>query len=201
MMRSLRVVVLVVVFFAATFLVGGILLPSKIHLTVWKPIMAPHDHMSALVATPGSWAQWSALTSLQPYATHSEIIGPKTGVGAAWLLANEKGSLVATITAFEPGARVSYKLSVDRLPVSIAATVDFYARRRGTNLRWTIIADAGKNIGLRWLGLLAKELIKPSYERAIERLALIASERAHEEMQDALAAEESALIRKKAQDN
>ena len=197
MKSALKIMAIVVGVLAGTFVGGGYLLPSKVQMTAWQTVIAPHDHMSALVATPSSWDRWSVFRELESYATRLSIAGPKTGTGASWLLAGETWSARALITAFEPAARVNYAIEVDRLKVPITAQVDFYNRGRTTKVGWKITADVGKNLPLRWLGLVGKWLLKPSYQGAIKQLGVIAAERAHQETQDALAAEEAALIGKK----
>ena len=199
MKSGLKITAIVIAALAGTFVVGGYLLPSKVQMTAWQTVIAPHDHMSALVATPNSWDRWSVFGSLEAHATRIAISGPTSGAGASWLLANETWSARVSITAFEPAARVNYDIDIDRLKVPIAAQVDFYNRGRTTKVGWKITADVGKNLPLRWLGFVGKWLLKPSYQAAVKRLAVIAAERAHQETQDALAAEEAALIGKQAE--
>ena len=48
----------------AVFCGGGKLLPSKVEMTTQKTVVAPHDHMSAMVASPNTWQQWSVWAPL-----------------------------------------------------------------------------------------------------------------------------------------
>jgi hypothetical protein len=182
-----------------TFFAGGYLLPGKVSLTAWQTVVAPHDHMSALVATPQSWRLWSVWSPFVEHAARDEVGGQKTGAGATWFLANHDASIDIAITSFEPATRVTYEIEVMPLKVPMMAAADFYNRGRTTKVKWQVTADVGERITLRWLALIASKIAPQRYQESVKQLALHAKERAHQELQDSLAAEEAALIGNEAQ--
>ena len=193
-MRSLlKIVFAVVILLVGTFFGGGHLLPGKVTMTAWQTVAAPHDHMSALVATPQSWRLWSVWSPLLKHAQRDEVSGPGTGTGASWFLATEDLSVDLAITSFEPATRVSYEIDLMPVKVPLTAAADFYNRGRTTKVKWQVSVDVGEQIPLRWMALLASKIAPSWYQQAVRNLAEHAKERAHQEVQDKLAAEEEAL--------
>jgi hypothetical protein len=178
----------------AIYFAGGYLLPSQVEMVVWRTVAAPHDRMSALVATPKSWRVWSVWSPLSRRVARDVFGGPEIGAGGSWLIAGTKGSLQMTLTSFEPAVRASYDLIIDPLPVPLRGAIDFYNRGRTTKVRWQLSGDVGDQLALRWLGLIAPALTKGYFQDAIGRLGELAVELEHEAKQDALAAEEAVLL-------
>ena len=194
MRAVLRVVAVACALLAGTFFGGGYILPGKVTITSWQTVVAPHDHMSALLATPQSWRLWSIWSPLVKNARRDEVSGPGTGTGASWFLASDELSVDLAIISFEPATRVSYEMELMPLEVPLTAAVDFYNRGRTTKVRWQVSVDVGERIALRWVALLVAQIAPSRYQQAVRNLAEYAKERAHEELQDKLAAEEAALI-------
>ena len=201
MRTLLKISVVVVVLLIGTFFGGGQMLPGKVTMTVWQTVAAPHDHMSALVATPQSWRLWSIWSPLLKHAQRDEVSGPGTGTGASWFLATEDLSLDLAVTAFEPAARVNYEIDLMPVKVPLSAVVDFYNRGRTTKVKWQVRVDVGERIPLRWLALISSKIAPGWYQQAVLNLAEHAKERAHQELQDTLAAEEAALSGKEESKN
>jgi len=200
MRTFLKIFVVVVLLLVGTFVGGGYLLPGKVTMTAWQTVAAPHDHMSALVATPQSWRLWSVWSPMLKHAQRDEVSGPTTGTGASWFLATEDLSVDLAVTSFEPAARVSYEIDLMPVKVPLTAAADFYNRGRTTKVKWQVTVDVGDRIPLRWLALIVSKLAPGWYQQSIKDLAEHAKERAHEELQDKLAAEEAALIGKEESD-
>ncbi len=196
-MRTLvKIVAVGVLVLGGTFFGGGHLLPGKVTMTAWQTVAAPHDHMSALLATPQSWRLWSVWSPLVKHAQRDEVGGPGTGTGASWFLATEELSVDLAITSFEPATRVSYEIDLMPVKVPLTAAADFYNRGRTTKVKWQVSVDVGERISLRWMALLASKIAPSWYQQAVRNLAEHAKERAHHELQDKLAAEEAALSAK-----
>lgn len=181
----------------AIYFAGGYLLPSQVELVAWRTVAAPHDRMSALVATPKSWRLWSVWSPLSRHVARDVYGGPGMGAGSSWLIAGAKGSVQVSVTSFEPAVRVSYDLLIDPLDVPLRGAVDFYNRGRTTKVRWQLSGDVGDQFVLRWLGLIAPALTKGYFQDAVGRLGDMAVELEHEAKQEALAAEEAALLGEK----
>mgnify|MGYP003956009333 CR=1 FL=1 len=168
MKRILKRIALILALIVIAFTAIGFLLPSSFGGTVTKTITASADTVSDLIATPSSWLTWSPWNA---DAKDLTVSGPVKGVKAkcSWTKNHRKLSL--TITSYEAGKKIGYRLNIEGTNKSLTGLVELTPEGDKLQIQWNSKGYMGNNLLFRWLMFFMGHTMSNEYEKAIERLS------------------------------
>lgn len=117
-----------------------------------------------------AWKNWGAWQARDP--AMKMTYGEKTtGLGAwsAWESKSE-GNGRMTITGYEPGMRVSYRLEFPDMGMASNGAMALEPAEGGVKVIWFDAGDLGLNPMHRWFGLFLDRMIGPDFESGLARM-------------------------------
>ncbi len=170
-MRILRNVVIAIAVLLVLFLVIGFFLPSTFTVERSTLIAAPVDSIYARVATPRTWATWSAWTVRQDSTLVYTCAGPDAGVGAVMkFTAKQMGNGELEIVEAVPGRVVGYELRLAATDMKVNGRVTLEPEGDGTKVTWRDAGDLGGNVLLRYLVPMLNRNLAAAYETSFQGL-------------------------------
>ena len=170
-MKMLRNVVIAVAVLLVLFLVIGFFLPSTFTVERSTLIAAPVESIYARVATPRTWATWSAWTVKQDSTLVYTYAGPDSGVGAIMrFTARRMGSGELQIVEAITDRVVGYDLRLTGTSMKVSGRVTFEPAGDGTRVTWRDSGDLGGNVLLRYLAPLLDRNLAAAYEESFAGL-------------------------------
>lgn len=164
-MKVLRNLVIFVAAVLVLFLVVALFLPSRFAVERSTLIAAPADSIYARVATPRTWATWSAWTVKQDSTLVYTYAGPESGVGAVMrFTAKRMGNGELEIVEAVPGRAVGYELRLAGTGMKVTGRVTMEPAGNGTKVTWRDAGDLGGNVLLRYLAPMLDKNLAAAYE-------------------------------------
>lgn len=170
-MRILKFLFVAVLLLAAVFVVGGFLLPDRVHVERATTIERSPAHVFAILNSYRRFNEWSPWAAKDPNASYT-FSGPASGVGAklAWVGDPATvGSGSQEITASVPDKRVETALDFGEHGRA-SAYFDLAPEGAGTRAVWGFDTDFEGSLAGRWMGLLMERMLAPDYEAGLANL-------------------------------
>lgn len=165
-MRILRNIVIAVAVLLVLFLAIGFFLPSRFAVERSTVVAAPADSIYARVATPRTWAAWSAWTAKEDSTLAYTYAGPESGVGAIMsFTAKKMGNGELEIVEAVPGRVVGYELRLVGTDMKVNGRVTLEPSGDGTKVTWLDSGDLGGNVLLRYLVPMLEKNLAAAYEK------------------------------------
>ena len=165
-MKILRNVVIAIAAILVLFLGVAFFLPSKFSVERSTLIAAPADSIYARVATPRTWATWSAWTVEEDSTLVYTYAGPDSGVGAIMkFTAKRMGNGELEIVEAVPGQAVGYELRMTGTDMKVNGRVTLEPAGNGTKVTWRDSGDLGRNVLLRYLAPMLEKNLAAAYEK------------------------------------
>lgn len=165
---------------AATLLVVavGLFLPRTWSVSRDEVIQVEPARVHELCNDLQQWPAWTPWLQADPELQIT--LGPVTsGAGAHQSWQGKDGAGELTFTRSDPAWGVAYDIAfVDRGTRAACTMVYGPGPVGGTSITWTMSGDHGWNVMDRYLGLLMDPLLGPMFEDGLERLKLVAEDRA-----------------------
>jgi len=171
-MRFLKWLLAVVLLLGGVFAVGGMLLPDQVELERSVRIERPPSQVFDLLNGFGRFNEWSPWADYDASARY-EFAGPSQGVGAVLRWRGDRMEGSQTITAVEPGRRITVALDFG---ASGDAVAEFRLEPAGeaTDLTWAFRSDFEGSWSGRWIGLFFDRLVGGDYERGLAAFKTLA---------------------------
>jgi len=170
-MRILRNLVFAAVLLLLLMLVVGVFLPARFAVERSAVIPAPAEPLYAKLATPRTWATWSAWTTAADPTLVYTYAGPDSGVGATMrFTAKKMGNGELEIVEAVPAQAVGYELRLTGTDMKLNGKVTFEPAAGGTRVTWRDSGDLGKNVLLRYLRPLLDRNLATAYEKCFAGL-------------------------------
>lgn len=146
------------------------LLPRTYRIERSIVINAPAGQVFAQFGDLRAWKNWGAWQERDP-AMKLTYAEPSTGVGAwsAWESRTE-GNGRMTITGFEPGVRISYRLEFPDMGTASTGAMEIRPSDGGVKVVWSDAGDLGLNPLFRWFGLFLDRLIGRDFELGLAKM-------------------------------
>lgn len=176
-MKFLKISLGIIVVLVATFLLGGMLLPSGQYVERSTMVKAEQAEVFALVSDYRQFNKWSPWATYDPEAEY-EFSGPATGVGSKMSWRSEQqnvGNGVQEIVDIEPGSMVRSKLTFEGFDTPSYATFKLEPTNAGTKVTWSFDANMDTILG-RYMGLMMDKWVGADYELGLARLKAVAEE-------------------------
>ena len=165
-MKILRNVVIAIAVLLVLFLVIGFFLPSTFAVERSTVVAAPADSLWVRVATPRTWATWSAWTAKEDSTLAYTYAGPESGVGAVMRFTAQKmGNGELEIVEAVPGRVVGYELRLAGTDMKVNGRVTLEPEGDGTKVTWRDSGDLGGNVLLRYLVPMLNGNLAAAYEK------------------------------------
>jgi len=167
-MKWIRRLLAILTVLAAVIIVGGLALPSTVHVERSIVIAAAAAKVFPYVNNYRLFNTWSPWARKHP-ETRYTFSGPESGVGAkmSWTGQNEFGNQV--IVESEPDRRVKVALDFGGMGKA-TATYTLSPEGNGTKVIWGFDEDFGWNLPARYFGLMFEKFIGPDYEQGLAAL-------------------------------
>lgn len=173
-MKILKIVGTIVALLALVLFGGGMLLSPKFHIERSVLVNAPAEKAYPLVADPHRWKEWTVWNQRDP-AMKIEYFGAASGAGSGWAWKSaSEGDGKMTLTAAEPNRRVAYDLYFPDFDSTSTGAITFSAEGGGTQVRWTMDGDMGRNPIGRWMGLFMNDLAGKDFDAGLANLKALA---------------------------
>ena len=170
-MRSLRNVVIAIAVLLVLFLVIAFFLPSRFAVERSTVIAAPAGEIYARVATPRTWASWSAWNAKADSTLVYTYAGPDSGVGAIMrFTAKQMGNGELEIVEAVTDRVVGYELRLTGTDMKVSGRVTLEPAGEGTRVTWRDAGDLGGNVLLRYLVPLLDRNLATAYKESFEGL-------------------------------
>jgi hypothetical protein len=169
-MKALKILVLLIVFFAVLILAGGFLLPKRTTIRRSIMIAAKDSIIYTYVTDFTKLNEWSPWLESEP-STKTIITGSLGKVGAIYSWeGNELGSGNFRITNLAPYSAVYQKITF-YTPFKAEADNDLFFEQQGDSTKVTWIYD-GENKGIidKWRSLAFNKMMTKDWERGLQRL-------------------------------
>jgi hypothetical protein len=165
-MRILRNVVLAIAALLVLFLAVAFFLPPRFAVERSTVIAAPADSIYVRVATPRTWAAWSAWTASEDSTLVYTYAGPDSGDGAIMrFTAKQMGDGELEIVETIPGRAVGYELRFAGTDMKVTGRVTLEPVAGGTKVTWRDAGDLGGNVLLRYLAPVLDRNLAAAYAR------------------------------------
>jgi len=170
-MRILRNIVVAVGVVLLLLLVIAFFLPATFSAERSTVIAAPAEALYASLATPRTWARWSAWTTAADSTLVYTYAGPDSGVGAIMrFTAQRMGSGELEIVEAVPARLVRYALRLTGTDMKVSGRVTLEPAGGGTSVTWNDSGDLGKNVLLRYLRPMLERSLAAAYEKCFAGL-------------------------------
>jgi hypothetical protein len=170
-MRILRNLVLAVAVLLVLLLAVAFFLPSKFSGQRSTVVAAPAGALYSRLATPRTWATWSAWTTRADSTLVYTYAGPDSGVGAVMRFTAQKmGNGELEIVEARPEQAVGYELRLTGTDMKVRGQVTLEPAEGGTKVTWTDSGDLGRNVLLRYLRPMLDRNLAAAYEKSFEGL-------------------------------
>ena len=170
-MRTLRYIVLAIVFLILVAVVVGFFLPSKVHLERSVEINRDKATVFNVINSLGNFNKWSPWYELDVNAEYS-VSGPQSGVGSKleWHGNESVGDGVNEIIESVENNRIKTKMFFGKSDAPAYSIISLEQNGDNTKVTWAFENDFGMNVFYRYFGLVIEDMIAPDYEKGLKKL-------------------------------
>jgi hypothetical protein len=163
----------------------GLMLPRDWSVSRSVTIDAPQPRVHALCEDLEQWPAWTPWFKTDPELEITlGAITRGTGASQSWRGKGSAGELV--FTRCEPDWGVAFDLVFTDRGTRAASTLCYAAADSGTVVTWDMQGDSGWNVLNRLLGVMMDPVMGPMLEDGLERLKLVAEDKAPDAKETAL---------------
>lgn len=170
-MRAVKMIAGLVLALAVVFVVGGLLLPDKVHVERAIEIDRPPAEVYAVLNGFGRFNEWSPWLDFDPTAEY-RFEGPVSGIGARMAWHGDKGGGSQEIVAVVDGAQIDVALDFGSDGQALAHYL-MQPHGGGTWLVWSFDTEFQGSLVGRWFGLAFDRMIGADYERGLQQLKVL----------------------------
>lgn len=157
----------------------ALLLPERRTVERSREIAAPAARIWPLIAAPRQWPAWSPWLAKDPAMTLS-YAGADSGAGAEWSWHSaSQGNGHMRFDRAEPPGRLVYTLVFEDM--GSAATGEFLLEPLDggarTRVTWRLESVFGRDLVMRWFGLVLDRMVGPDFDSGLARLAAVVAPR------------------------
>jgi effector-binding domain-containing protein len=170
-MKTLRYIVLALIFLILVAVVVGFFLPSKVHLERSVEINREQVTIFKVVNALENFNKWSPWYELDVNAEYS-VSGPQSGVGSKleWHGNESVGDGVNEIVESVKNNHIKTKMFFGKNDAPAYSIISLEQKGGNTKVTWAFENDFGMNIFYRYFGLVIEDMIAPDYEKGLKKL-------------------------------
>ena len=170
-MKTLRYIVLALIFLILVAVVVGFFLPSKVHLERSVEIQRDKTTIFKVINAFENFNKWSPWYELDINAQYS-VSGPQSGVGSKleWHGNENVGDGVNEIVESVNNDHIKTKMFFGKSDAPAYSIISLEQRGDSTKVTWAFENDFGMNVFYRYFGLVIEDMIAPDYERGLNKL-------------------------------
>ncbi len=170
-MRTLRYLVLALLFLLLVTIVVGFFLPAKVHLERSTIISRDADKVFTVINSLSNFNKWS------PWYAHDinadyVVGGPDSGVGSklTWQGNDKIGKGSNEIIESKQNQYIKTKFYFGKSENPAYSKITLLSVENGTKVTWAFENDFGYNVFYRYFGLILEDMIAPDYEKGLDNL-------------------------------
>ncbi len=170
-MRTLKYMVLALIFLVLAALVVGFFLPSKIEMQRSITIERSSEKIYTVINSLKNFNNWSPWVEKDSKANYT-YSGPDVGVGSkmTWEGNSQVGKGSQEILESVANEVVITELYFGKSQQPAKATLSLISEQNKTKVTWKFESDAGGDILARYFGLAIEDLLAPDYEKGLANL-------------------------------
>ena len=170
-MRTLRYIVLALIFLLLVSLIVGFFLPSKVHLERSIEISRDKATIFKIINAYENFNSWSPWYDLDVNAEYI-VSGPQEGVGSKleWHGNNSVGDGVNEIIESVKNQHIKSKMFFGKSDAPAYSIISLEQQGEKTKVTWAFENDFGMNLFYRYFGLVIEDMIAPDYEKGLKKL-------------------------------
>ena len=170
-MKTLRYIVLALVFLLLVTVVIGFFLPSKVHLERSVEINRDKATVFNVINSLGNFNKWSPWYELDVNAEYS-LSGPQAGVGSKleWHGNESVGDGVNEIIESVENDHTKTRMFFGKSDAPAYSVISLTQNGDKTKVTWAFENDFGMNVFYRYFGLVIEDMIAPDYEKGLKKL-------------------------------
>ena len=170
-MRTLRYLVLALIFLLLIVVVIGLFLPSKVKMERSIEINRDAATIFQVVNSLGNFNKWSPWFGKDTNAQYT-LSGSSAGVGSklAWQGNKNVGTGSIEIINSELNQLVKMQMFFGKDDQPAYATTSLKPNEESTRVSWAFENDFGYNVFFRYFGLVLEDMIAPDYEKGLKNL-------------------------------
>jgi len=170
-MRTLRYMVLAMMFLLLVVVVIGFFLPSKVHLERSTMIERDANEIFRVINSLSNFNKWSPWYEYDKNATYT-LSGAESGVGSKldWQGNEKVGKGSNEIVDSKQDEYIKTKFYFGKSEKPAHATISLLKVEGGTKVTWAFDNDFGYNVFYRYFGLVLEDMIAPDYEKGLKNL-------------------------------
>jgi effector-binding domain-containing protein len=172
-MRTLKYMVLALIFLLLLATVIGFLLPSKVEMQRSVSIERSPEKIFTVLNSLKNFNNWSPWAEKDEQARFT-FSGPDYGVGSkmTWQGNNQIGQGYQEIIESVENDFVKSKIFFGTSSQPALATLSLNLENDKTIVTWKFENDAGNNLLARYFGLATEDLLAPDYEKGLNKLKI-----------------------------
>jgi effector-binding domain-containing protein len=172
-MRTLKYMVLALIFILFAAIIVGFFLPSKVNMQRSILIDRSPEKIFNVVNSLSNFNNWSPWVDKDKNADYS-FSGPKFGVGSkmVWEGNSQVGQGSQEIVESSKNNTVKTKLFFSNSHKPAYATISLTPDQDKTKVSWMFENDAGNDLLARYFGLAIEDLLAPDYEKGLANLKI-----------------------------
>jgi effector-binding domain-containing protein len=170
-MRTLRYLVLAMLFLLVAIITIGFFLPAKVQLGRSIDINRSPETVFQVVNSLSHFNKWSPWYEKDVNASYT-LSGSPTGVGSklSWQGNKNVGAGSNKIIESQLNSHIKTELYFGKDEHPAYATLSLKKNANSTRVTWTLENDFGFNIFYRYFGFVLEDMIAPDYEKGLSNL-------------------------------
>jgi hypothetical protein len=169
MLKIVKWLAILLVFFIALVIVVGFMLPKTFHVDRSIVIHAEKAAIHALVSDLRQWQRWTPWLEADP--TIVTTFGPtSSGIGAHQSWTGESGGGQLTIIASSVETGIVYDMTFEKEMYPSVGQVRYETVDGGTQVSWIMDGESPGNPLGRYFGLMIDTMVGPMFEQGLEKL-------------------------------
>lgn len=170
-MRTLRYMVLALLFLLLVVVVIGFFLPSKVHLERSTVIDRDANKIFSVINSLSNFNKWSPWYDYDLNASYT-LSGAESGVGSklTWQGNEKVGKGSNEIIDSKQDEFIKTKFYFGKSEKPAFSKISLMKVETGTKVTWAFDNDFGYNIFYRYFGLVLEDMIAPDYEKGLKKL-------------------------------
>jgi len=170
-MRTLRYLVLAMLFLLVVVVIIGFFLPAKVHLE--RSIVIKRDSSTIFqvinaLSNFNKWSPWYALDVNAEYILSGSVKG--VGSKISWQGNKNIGKGSNEIIESQTNQYIKTEFFFGKSDQPAYSTLSLSQERDETKVTWAFDNDFGHNVFYRYFGLVIEDMIAPDYERGLQNL-------------------------------
>ncbi len=170
-MKTLRYIVLALIFLILVAVVVGFFLPAKVHLERSVEINRDKTTIFKVINALENFNKWSPWYELDVNAEY-KISGPQSGVGSKleWHGNESVGDGVNEIIESVENDHTKTRMFFGKSDAPAYSIISLEQKGDKTKVTWAFENDFGMNVFYRYFGLVIEDMIAPDYEKGLKKL-------------------------------